>query len=159
MLRDVIPMLLPHPNRTHLAGGVCLSTSTICDWQAIGVRKYDPDGPARVRNLFIYRAGTRVCSVHLRPLRKRIITTCRAQVFKAGTSRDEEKEGSSWRIRLREQRTRIGWRQSSLPWATLAAPGELCFPAVYRLYMYIDGKNASQHGVCHIFFQSCALGY
>ena len=34
-----------------------------------------------------------------------------------------------------------------------------CFPAVYRLYTYIDGINASQHGVCHIFFQSCALGF
>ena len=26
------------------------------------------------------------------------------------------------------------------------------FPAVYRLYMYIYGRNVSQHGVCHIFF-------
>jgi hypothetical protein len=29
MLRDVIPMLLPHPNRTHLAGGGCFSTSSL----------------------------------------------------------------------------------------------------------------------------------
>ena len=43
--------------RTHLAVAPCLSTSTICDWQAIGVRKYDPGGPARVRDLLIYLAG------------------------------------------------------------------------------------------------------
>ena len=35
----------------------------------------------------------------------------------------------------------------------------IAFPAVYRLYTYIDGRNASKYGVCHIFFQSCALGY
>ena len=34
-----------------------------------------------------------------------------------------------------------------------------CFPAVYRLYTYIDGRYASQQVVCHIFFQSCLLGY
>ena len=66
MLRDVIPMLLPLFYRTHLArGGGCLSTSTICDWQAIGVRKYDPDGPARVRDLFIYLAGCAPCTYDL----------------------------------------------------------------------------------------------
>jgi hypothetical protein len=28
--------------------------STICDWQAIGVRRYDPDGPVRVLGLHYY---------------------------------------------------------------------------------------------------------
>ena len=34
----------------------------------------------------------------------------------------------------------------------------LCFVTTIGFW-YIDGRNASQHGVCHIFFQSCALGY
>ena len=106
MLRDVITMLLPHPNRTHLAGGgVCFSTSTICDWQTIGVREYDPDGPARVRDLFIYLAGWAPCTYDLYGS----VFSLRAwsRVFKTGTSRDEEKEGSLWLIRLREHRTRV----------------------------------------------------
>ena len=37
----------------------------ICDWQAIGVREYDPDGPARVRDLFIYLAGWAPCTYDL----------------------------------------------------------------------------------------------
>ena len=54
-----------------------------------------------------------------------IFTTCMAQVFKAGKPLDEGKEGSLRFIRLREQRTRVHWRPSTLPWATLATRGAL----------------------------------
>ena len=52
-----------------------------------------------INSIFILFGGP--YSMHLRPLQNRIFTTCMAQVFKAGTPPDEEKEGSLWRIRLR----------------------------------------------------------
>ena len=57
---------------------------------------------------FVLMNDSRGCVVAVvRPLRKRITTTCMAQVFKTRTSRDEEKEGSLWLIRLQEHRTRV----------------------------------------------------
>ena len=87
MLR-VIPMLLPHPPGC----GSLLSRSTICGWQAIGVRKYDPGGPARVRNLLIYLAGWAPCTYDLHGSVFSLYVPG-SGLFKAGTSPDEEKEG------------------------------------------------------------------
>ena len=66
MLRDVIPMPRPHPSGCgSFVLAACLSTSTICDWQSIGVRRYDPDRHARVPDLLCYLAGWALCTCDL----------------------------------------------------------------------------------------------
>ena len=103
--------------------------STICDWQAIGVRRYDPDGPARVLGLHYYRPRWALITRHLYGSTFSLRAWLRSS--RRDSALDEEKEGSLWRIRLRVlRRTRIGWRQSTLPWATLAARGALAGDAV-----------------------------
>ena len=53
-----------------------------------------------------------------------------AGLLKARQRHDEAKEGLLWRMRLREQRTRVAWRPSTIPWATLAPRGALAGDAV-----------------------------
>ena len=71
----------------------------------------------------VYKSILSVC--HKKGSVSHTVTTCMAQVFKAGKPLDEGKEGSLRFIRLREQRTRVHWRPSTLPWATLATRGAL----------------------------------
>jgi hypothetical protein len=81
--------------------------------------RYNPDGPARVLGLHYNPPWWALNTRHLYGSAFLLHTWLRSS--RRDSRVDEEKESSLWLMRLQEQRTRVPWCTSTLPWTTLAA--------------------------------------